>query len=124
MECTYRHSPPISEAAWVQRLTAAGHAFLPHARNALAAARHGQDAINGLRGLLTGRLRLGTVHPAPQGLARLLGDFHRDHPAIEMGVREDHTTPLLTALASGDLDAAFVGLPPGHRLPPTWTAPS
>lgn len=98
-------------------LTEAGLAFLPYACEALAAARRGQDAVAALRGLLTGRLCLGTVHPAPPGLADLIGVFHRHHPGIEMSVREDHTARLLGAVVSGDLDAAFVGLPAGHRLP-------
>jgi DNA-binding transcriptional LysR family regulator len=34
-----------------------------------------------------------------------------------MSVREDHTSLLLAALASGQVDAAFVGLPPRRRLP-------
>src|SRR3954468_16143314 len=49
-------------------LTAAGDALLPHARAALAAAERGRDTIASLRGMLTGRLRLGVAGPADHPL--------------------------------------------------------
>lgn len=99
------------------RLTPAGEALLPHARATLAAARQGREAITALHGLLTGRLRLGTVQHGPNGLAGTLGRFRREHPGIEITVREAHTGPLLSALAEGELDLAFVGLGPRQRVP-------
>lgn len=100
------------------RLTPAGQALLPHARATLAAARQAREAITSLRGLLTGRLSLGTIQQGPRGLAGALGQFRREHPGIEITVREAHTGPLLSALADGELDLAFAGLGPRQHLPP------
>src|ERR671925_1887270 len=102
------------------RLTDAGKGLLPHARAALAAAERGRDTIASLRGLLHGRLRIGVAGPVDHRLAESLGDFHRAHPAIEMGLTNEHNEPLLSAVANGEMDAAIVGmgaqpLPPGVR---------
>jgi DNA-binding transcriptional LysR family regulator len=99
-------------------LTAAGEVLLPKARATLAAARDGREAVSALRGLLTGRLVLGLVHPLPdRRLPRLLGAFHRAHPAIELTLIEDQTDTLLAALATGALDAALIGLGRYDRTP-------
>jgi DNA-binding transcriptional LysR family regulator len=101
------------------RLTAAGEALLPHARATLSAAERARQAVAGLSGLLTGRLAIGLVQTRPhQRVAHLLGEFRRRHPAIDLAVVEDHTDGLLAALASGELDAALIGLGPYHQIPP------
>jgi DNA-binding transcriptional LysR family regulator len=98
-------------------LTAAGEALLPHARAALAAATRGRDTIASLRGLLSGRLRIGVSRPADPRLTRAVGAFHRAHPAIEITLSEQHNEPLLEAVAAGELDAAVVGVG-AQAIPP------
>jgi DNA-binding transcriptional LysR family regulator len=99
-------------------LTAAGEVLLPKARATLAAARDGREAVSALRGLLTGRLILGLVHPLPdRRLPRLLGAFHRAHPAIELTLIEDQTDTLLATLTTGELDAALIGMGRYDRTP-------
>ena len=101
------------------RLTAAGQALLPHARAMLADAAHAREAMTALSGLLTGRLAFGFVLPLPdQRLAGLLGVFHRQYPGIELRLLEDETDALLVALATGQLDAAVIGLGHYDRPPP------
>ena len=101
------------------RLTPAGEALLPHARATLASAEHAREAVAALSGLLTGRLAFGFVQPLPdRRLAGLLGAFHRQHPGIELRLIEDETDALLAALATGELDAALIGLGRYDRLPP------
>jgi DNA-binding transcriptional LysR family regulator len=92
------------------RLTAAGRALLPHARAALAAAERGREEIASLRGLLRGRLTVGVAGPVDDRLAKTLGDFRRAHPAVEIVLTHHHNEPLLQAVASGEVDAAIVGL--------------
>jgi DNA-binding transcriptional LysR family regulator len=92
------------------RLTAAGEALLPHARAALAAAERARESIASLRGLLRGRLRIGVAGPVDHRLAETIGHFHRDHPAIEITLTNEHTAPLLEALANGDMDVGVLGL--------------
>jgi DNA-binding transcriptional LysR family regulator len=98
-------------------LTAAGEALLPHARAALAAAERGRDTIASLRGLLQGRLTIGVAGPVDNRLAETLGHFHRDHPAVEIALTNQHNEPLLKAVADGDTDAAVVGVG-AQPLPP------
>jgi DNA-binding transcriptional LysR family regulator len=101
------------------RLTAAGQALLPHARAMLATAAHAREAMAALSGLLTGRLAFGFVLPLPdQRLPGLLGVFHRQYPGIELRLLEDETDALLVALATGQLDAALIGLGRYDRPPP------
>lgn len=98
-------------------LTDAGRALLPHARATIAAASSGGDAIRSLRGLLTGRLTIGTVQPAPPQLPRLLGHFHQEHPGVELRVGEGHTRELLAGLRQRALEIAIIGLDSRQQLP-------
>ena len=92
------------------RLTPAGQALLPHAQDALGAARSGREAVAALSGLLTGSLTVGHVHPLPdRRFLRLLGTFHDIHPRIELTLIEGETDALLAALANGQLHAALIG---------------
>jgi DNA-binding transcriptional LysR family regulator len=91
-------------------LTAAGEALLPHARAALAETERGRATIASLRGMLRGRLRVGVAGPVDHRFAETLGDFHRAHPAVEIAFTQQHNEPLLEAVASGDIDAAIVGV--------------
>jgi DNA-binding transcriptional LysR family regulator len=101
------------------RLTPAGQALLPHARAMLASAERAREAVAAVSGLLTGRLAFGFVQPLPdRRLLGLLGAFHRQHPGIELRLIEDETDALLAALATGELDAALIGLGRYDRPPP------
>jgi DNA-binding transcriptional LysR family regulator len=109
-------------------LTAAGEALLPHAQAALAAAELGRDTIASLRGILQGRLRVGVSGPVDHRFAEALGDFHRAHPAVEIEFTQQQNEPLLDDVASGDVDAAIVGLgaqptPPGVGVRVVATEP-
>ncbi|HEY7073225.1 MAG TPA: LysR substrate-binding domain-containing protein [Acidimicrobiales bacterium] len=106
-------------------LTAAGAAFLPHARAALAAATAGSDAVRTLRGELAGDLAVGTIPSPSDWLVRRLGAFGRRHPAVRVTLRAGDPEALAGGVAAGSLDAAAVGVmagrlpagPAGRRLP-------
>src|SRR5690242_12044093 len=99
-------------------LTPAGEALLPHARAVLAQVEHGRQAVAALRGLVTGRLRVGFVMPLPdRRVIRAIGAFGRRYPGIELTLIEDETDALLDRLAAGDLQTAFIGLGPGQDTP-------
>ncbi|HJP73933.1 MAG TPA: LysR family transcriptional regulator [Pseudonocardiaceae bacterium] len=72
------------------RLTAEGEAFLPAARRALDAVDAAQQAVQDVRGVLSGRLRIGVIetsgHTLPFGT--WLAQFSREHPAISITVRQ------------------------------------
>src|SRR5262249_56338001 len=99
-------------------LAAGGEARVRKAGGTLAAVEGGREAVAALSGLLTGRLVLGLVHPLPDPrVPRLLGAFHRAHPAIELTLIEDQTDALLAGLEAGELHAALLGLGRYDRAP-------
>jgi DNA-binding transcriptional LysR family regulator len=99
------------------RLTPAGRALLRHAAGALDAVDAGRDALDRLRGVVSGRVSLGTIPGIPHiDLPALLAAFHSQHPQVEMTLREEHPVPLLEHLRHDDYDAAIVGM--SQREPP------
>lgn len=99
------------------RLTPAGHAFLPHAHDALNATDAARAALARLHGVVAGRLSLGTIPGIPHiDLAGLLATFHETHPQVEVTLREEHPVPLIEHLRRNEYDAAIVGL--SHPDPP------
>jgi len=111
-------------------LTDAGAALLPHARAALDAARDAREAVELVRGGLTGTVRVGTMPSV--GLVdvpALLGAFHRAHPgvALRLSASTSGSAGLAAAVADRHLDLAFVSVPggaaPGVRLLDLASAP-
>ncbi|SEL18544.1 LysR family transcriptional regulator [Nonomuraea pusilla] len=106
------------------RLTPAGEAFLPHAKAVLEAAAAGRDAVDSLRGVLAGRLTVGTVPVPPAWLLDLLAAFRRRHPRVRLTLRTGDPEGLASEVASGALDLALIGVaaarlpagPAGQRL--------
>jgi DNA-binding transcriptional LysR family regulator len=100
-------------------LTDAGEALLPSARQTLASAEETRDVAAALKGVLRGTLRIGLMQSfAFLDVAGLLGEFHRQHPAVEIQVRPSTGGSLALAaeLQHGGIDIAFVSLredPPG-----------
>ena len=94
----------FSRTARGTQLTIDGQAFLPHARDLL---RADERAANSVR---PGRraLRVDVINPriAP---ARLLRDFHRTHPEIELDVVTHlfDADAAIAAVGSGTIDASF-----------------
>jgi DNA-binding transcriptional LysR family regulator len=92
------------------RLTDAGAAALPHARQALAAAEAVRRTIADVTGLVRGRLRLGmvtgcTVTP----LFAALASFHQAFPRIEVALSEANSDLLIEDVRAGNVDIALVG---------------
>ncbi|WP_439030688.1 LysR family transcriptional regulator [Gordonia terrae] len=98
------------------RLTDAGVAALPAAREALAAAENVSRAVADVDGLLRGSLSIGMVEGctiAP--LFATLGDFRSAHPQIELSLSESPSSDLIAAVDDGRLDVALAGY--GDDLP-------
>lgn len=94
------------------RLTDTGSTLLPHARASLAAVAAGRLAVDELRGLVRGRVRIGMMAPLPSlDVANLLAGFRDRFPAVAVSMVEASSRQLLQKLLDGDLDAAIVGLP-------------
>ena len=88
-------------------LTIDGEAFLPRARDLLHAAERAADSVRPGRRAL----RVDVINPriAP---ARLLRDFHRAHPDLDLDVvtRILDADAAITAVESGTIDASFRAL--------------
>jgi DNA-binding transcriptional LysR family regulator len=90
-------------------LTAAGELFLPIARDILRRFDEGRQAVEQLRGLLSGRLALGAVDVAAMyHLPDPLRAFKRTHPGLEISVRVAGSRALVSGLQGGELDLVFV----------------
>ena len=74
------------------RLTAAGQALLPRATAILDAFQAARDAVDAVRGGLSGSVRIGYMTNVTLfDIPRLLGRFNADHPAVTM-----HLSPSAT----------------------------
>jgi DNA-binding transcriptional LysR family regulator len=96
-------------------LTEEGRCLLPHAEavlDRLATARRDLDA---LRGLGSGRLRVGAFPTAVAALVpRALAAFRAAHPGVTLSLVEGRTPALLERLLAGDADIVVVSAP-AHR---------
>lgn len=93
------------------RLTPAGEVFLPHVRRALRDIDAGREEVSALTGLTVGRVRLGAMQAlGPLDLAKAIGEFHANHPGIEVTLIEESTAQMHSDLTEGHLDLALVAL--------------
>ncbi|MFJ5231233.1 LysR family transcriptional regulator [Kitasatospora sp. NPDC088391] len=100
------------------RLTAAGEAFLPAARQCLEAAERAAAEVAAAVGEVRGRLAVGliptvTAVDIPAGLR----EFRGRHPQVRVRLRVGASNDLSELVRQGALDVAFLGLPPGLRPP-------
>lgn len=89
--------------------TEEGEALLPRIRALLALADEIEGALNGVRELEQGRLRVG--YSTHQFVMRVLGSFMDRHRGIRIEARSMASFDLLKQLRGGEIDAAFVTLP-------------
>jgi DNA-binding transcriptional LysR family regulator len=100
-------------------LTPEGRALVGPAREALHAAGAVDGAVDEIRGGLRGTLRLGIMQATPQpgtiSVAAMIAGFRRDHPGVDVQVRQGGSATQLDRVRSGELDLAVVGLPDDDR---------
>jgi DNA-binding transcriptional LysR family regulator len=97
------------------RLTEAGETFLPRIRRALSEVDAGREEITALTGLQTGRVRLGAMQAlGALDLPRVLAQFHRSYPAVEVMLQEEATVRMQELVAADQLDLAIVALDVGY----------
>src|SRR5688500_18912109 len=93
-------------------LTSAGEALLPHAQRILRDLESAQRSVDGVTGLLRGRVRLGDTPTLCDWLVPdLLTRFHELHPDIELEVQEAGSRVLTGELGQGRLDLALLIVP-------------
>jgi LysR family transcriptional regulator, cyn operon transcriptional activator len=92
-------------------LTAAGEAFLVHARRALQTLDAGRAEVAEVEGLARGSLRLGATDAATEILSSAFLRLHAKHPDIEVSVEIDATAALIRSLRQARLDLVLGTLP-------------
>ena len=95
-------------------LTDAGEALRPHAERVLFEVEQARMRIQEVRGLRRGRLSIGVLpSPAARLLPTFLADFQRQHPGVEVFLREENVSADFEEMVhEGTLDLAIIRLPP------------
>ncbi|MFE0026172.1 LysR family transcriptional regulator [Amycolatopsis sp. NPDC059021] len=98
------------------RLTAAGAAFLPAARQCLDAAERAAAEVAAAVGEVRGRLTVGVIPTvAAVDIPAVLREFCGSYPRVRIGLRVGASEELVEQVKQGTLDAAFLGLPTTAR---------
>lgn len=93
-------------------LTAAGKAFLPAARASLMAAERAAADAAAAAGHVRGRLSVGVIPTITAiNVPIALRSFRRAHPQVHIALQVSGSEELEAAIARGDLDVGFLGLP-------------
>jgi DNA-binding transcriptional LysR family regulator len=92
-------------------MTQAGELLVERARHVIAEIDAAQAELQVLAGVQSGRLSIGALHTmGPVDLSLLLAAFHRDHPAVELTVREQSSEELAEMLRVDEIDLAFLSV--------------
>jgi DNA-binding transcriptional LysR family regulator len=83
---------------------------LPFARAALSAVGDIRRAAEEVSQLVRGAVTIGTVTSHNVDVPRLLADFHRNHPNVEITLGTDSSDKLIEKVRNGELDAAIVSV--------------
>lgn len=93
-------------------LTAAGEAFLAHARASLNAAERAVSEAAAANGQIRGTLTVGVIPTVTTiDIPAALGQFHRTHPAVRIKLRGGGSDEFIAAICAGSMDLAVLGLP-------------
>lgn len=94
------------------RLTQAGEAFLPAARQCLDAADRARAEVAAATGEVRGRLSVGVIPTvAAVDVPEELRAFHERHPQVRVNLVMGASDDLVGQVIEGVLDVAFLGLP-------------
>jgi DNA-binding transcriptional LysR family regulator len=98
------------------RLTAAGAAFLPVARQCLDAAERAAAEVAATIGEVRGHLALGTIPSvAAVDVPVVVKEFHQRHPKVRVSVDVGASNELTEQVRQGQLEVAFLGIPDTAR---------
>src|SRR5574343_803727 len=95
-------------------ITPAGHLLAGYAERLLSLAEEAREAVR-LGESPQGRLRLGSMETtAAARLPKVIADFRRLYPSVELRLRTANTGVLIEALLNHQLDAALLTGPVNH----------
>lgn len=99
------------------KVTAAGEAFLPAARQCLEAADRARAEVAAATGEIRGRLSVGAIPTvAAVDVPAALRTLHERHPHVRVGLTTGASDALVRRVTDGRLDLAFLGLPAGATV--------
>ncbi len=93
-------------------LTGAGEEIARHARRIAQQLREAGEAIDAIKGVRGGRLSIGVISTAKYFAPRLLAEFLRSKPGIELNLRVNNRETVVRQLADNEIDLAIMGQPP------------
>ncbi|MEG3635668.1 LysR family transcriptional regulator [Micromonospora palythoicola] len=98
------------------RTTPAGEAFLPAARQCLAAAERAAAEVASAVGEIRGQLTVGMIPTvAAVDIPAALDAFHRRYPQVRIRLRVGGSEQLVDQAKEGTVDIGFLGLPVSAR---------
>jgi len=93
-------------------LTEAGEEVARQARRVAQQLREAEEALDALKGVRGGRLSIGVISTAKYFAPRLLAEFRRRHPGIELKLGVHNRETVVRQLADNEIDLAIMGQPP------------
>ena len=93
-------------------LTAAGEEVARQARRVAQQLREAGEALDAMKGVRGGRLSIGVVSTAKYFMPRLLAEFRRRKPGVEIDLRVHNREVIVRQLADNEIDLAVMGQPP------------
>jgi DNA-binding transcriptional LysR family regulator len=94
-------------------LSTAGEYFLVHAKRLLSTLRDAENGMARFKRLDHGLLTVGMVSTAKYFVPRLLADFKKDHPRIDLRlVVAGNREQLVARMQAGEVDLSVMGRPP------------
>jgi DNA-binding transcriptional LysR family regulator len=98
------------------RLTAAGAAFLPAARQCLDAAERAVAEVAAAVGEVRGHLSVGLIPSVVAvDVPAVLREFHRRHPKARISLQVGASDELVERVGRGEIEVAFLGIPATAR---------
>jgi DNA-binding transcriptional LysR family regulator len=93
-------------------LTEAGEEVARQARRIAQQLREAGDALDAIKGVRGGTLSIGVISTAKYFAPRLLAEFRRRQPGVEIDLRVHNRETIVRQLADNEIDLAIMGQPP------------
>ncbi|WP_022975255.1 LysR family transcriptional regulator [Nevskia ramosa] len=104
--------PVFERSGRSMSLTTTGEYLLVYARRVIATLKEAEDTIARLRGVQAGRITVGMVGTAQYFVPRLLAQFRKDYPGVEVRLTVGNRDQLDRQLHDREIDLAIMGRPP------------
>ncbi len=94
------------------KLTSAGKTLLPYVRQISQTLREASEELDAIKGARHGLVKLGMVTTSQYFSPRLIMEFNKHYPEIELEVTIANRRDISTKLESNEIDLAIMGRPP------------